>query len=108
MSFGQDKCAYIYVEQIKELNEGDRYTYLGIDESVGMDEELSKEKVQTEYRFTLVPVIVGCLGAVPATLTSNLLKLGISLKESDLIARRLQKAAVIRSLTVMKTAIRMF
>ena len=36
-----------------------------------------------EYRFTLVPVIVGCLGAVPTTLTSNLLKLGISLKKKS-------------------------
>ena len=65
MSFGQDKCTYIYVERrkrkslgeslilnnivIEELNEGDRYTYLGIDESVGMDEKLTKEKVQMEY-----------------------------------------------------------
>ena len=33
----------------KEPNEGDRYTYLGIDESVGVDEDIMKEKVPTEY-----------------------------------------------------------
>ena len=60
MSFGQEKCAYIHAERgkkkslgesltlnnivIKELNEGDRCTYLGIDESAGMDEELTKRK----------------------------------------------------------------
>ena len=66
------------------------------------------QQMNPEYRLTLVPVIVGCLGAVPKTLTSNLLELGISLKESHLLARRLQNATVIGSLKVMKTAMRMF
>ena len=66
------------------------------------------QQMNPEYRFTLVPIIVGCLGAVPATLTSNLLRLGISLKESHLLSCRLQKATVIGSLKVMKTAMRMF
>ena len=37
------------VIEIKELKEEKRYTYLGIDESVSMDEELTKEKVRNEY-----------------------------------------------------------
>ena len=45
------------------------------------------QQMNPEYRFTLVPIIIGCLSAVPTTLTSNLLKLGISLKESHLLAR---------------------
>ena len=65
MTFGTDKCAYSYVErgkkkslgetivmngvEIKELKEEERYTYLGIDESVSMDGELTKEKVTNEY-----------------------------------------------------------
>ena len=66
------------------------------------------QQMNPEYRFTLVPIIIGCLSAVPTTLKSNLLKLGISLKESHLLARRLQKAAVVGSLKVIKTAMRMF
>ena len=31
------------------------------------------QQMNPEYRFTLVPVIVGCLGTLPTTLTSNLL-----------------------------------
>ena len=65
MTFGTDKCAYSYVErgkkkslgetivmngvEIKELKEEERYTHLGIDESVSMDGELTKEKVRNEY-----------------------------------------------------------
>ena len=60
--FGQGKCAYIYVERgkrkslgesltlnnivIKELNEGDRCTYLRIDESAGMDKSFQKKKYE--------------------------------------------------------------
>ena len=66
------------------------------------------QQMNPKYRFTLVPVIVGCLRAVPTTLTSNLLKLGLSLKESYLLTRQLQKATVIGSLKVMETAMRMF
>ena len=35
--------------KIKELKEEERYTYLGTDESVSMDGELTKEKVRDEY-----------------------------------------------------------
>ena len=35
--------------EIKELKEEKRYTYLGIDESISMDGELTKEKVRNAY-----------------------------------------------------------
>ena len=35
---------------IKEVAEGDHCTYLGIDESVGIDVPLNKERVTKEYR----------------------------------------------------------
>ena len=56
---------------IKELNEGDRYTYLGIDESVGMDEELSKEKVQTEYLQRVKKIWQSELNSRNKTITHN-------------------------------------
>ena len=65
MQFGVDKCAYMYIErgkrkslgeminingvEIKELEEGDTYKYLGQDEAVGYDGPINKERVSKEY-----------------------------------------------------------
>ena len=65
MQFGVDNCAYIYIErgkrkslgetinisglEIKELEEGDTYRYLGQDESVCYDGPINKERVSKEY-----------------------------------------------------------
>ena len=65
MQFGNDKCAYLYIEKgnvkslgeqlimnnirLNELPEGDTYKYLGQDESVGYNGQLNKEKVLKEY-----------------------------------------------------------
>ena len=61
MNFGQTKCAYIYIERgkrkslgsnveinglsVRELKDGEQYTYLGQDESVGFDGPLNKDRV---------------------------------------------------------------
>ena len=61
MQFGNDKCAYLYIEKgnvkslgeqlimnnirLNELPEGDTYKYLGQDESVAYNGQLNKEKV---------------------------------------------------------------
>ena len=65
MQFGVEKCAYIYVErskrkslgetmningiEIKELEEGDTYRYLGQDESIGDAGPINKERVSKEF-----------------------------------------------------------
>ena len=65
MEFGIDKCAYIYIDrgkkaslgekltfqgtELKELEHGEQYKYLGQEESVGYDAELNKERVMKEY-----------------------------------------------------------
>ena len=65
MSFGPDKCAYLCIEhgkrkspgksivinytEIRELDIGETYTYLGVDESIRMNGELNKDKVKREY-----------------------------------------------------------
>ena len=59
MTFGESKCAYVYIEHgkqkslgksikingvsIRELEEGEMYTYLGQDESVSFNGPLNKE-----------------------------------------------------------------
>ena len=68
MTFGLAKCAYIYIErgkrkslgkkidineiEISELEEGDMYKYLGIDEDIGFDRPLNKERKNKERLFT--------------------------------------------------------
>ena len=66
MTFGQTKCAYIYIERgkvkslgsnieinglsVRELKDGEQYTYLGQDESVGFDGPLNKDRVKKSIK----------------------------------------------------------
>ena len=66
MNFGVNKCAYQCIERgkrkeqsqplevngliIKEVEEGDNYKYLGVDESVGINGPLNKDRVVKEYK----------------------------------------------------------
>ena len=66
MKFGVSKCAYQVIErgkreaqnedlevnglQIQEIQEGDCYKYLGIDESIGIDGPLNKQRLIKEYK----------------------------------------------------------
>ena len=65
MEFGKDKCAHVYVHkgkrksigekfsikemEIDELEEGERYKYLGQDECIGYDDMINKDRVIKEY-----------------------------------------------------------
>ena len=65
MTFGEDKCGYIYIERgqrksdgesmvsngvtIKELKKGELYKYLGFDENIQYDGSINKEKILKEY-----------------------------------------------------------
>ena len=65
MQFGADKCAYLNVErgqriqlnkkivmnglELSELEDGDSYKYLGMDEDIQYQAKLNKEKVTKEY-----------------------------------------------------------
>ena len=66
MVFGESKCAYQCIQwgkkremglplkvkdlTVAEIEEGDRYKYLGIDESVGYDSPLNKYRIIKEYK----------------------------------------------------------
>ena len=65
MTFGLANCACIYIErgkrkslgkridisgiEISELEEGNMYKYLGVDEDIGFDGPLNKEKIRKEF-----------------------------------------------------------
>ena len=66
MNFGVSKCAYQSIErgkrkpenkpievnrlEIQEIKDGDIYKYLGVDESVGIDDPLNKQRIIKEYK----------------------------------------------------------
>ena len=66
LSFGESKCAFQIIERgkrkhhgnalringlnIKEIEEGDTYIYLGIEEAIGIADTLNKEKVLREFK----------------------------------------------------------
>ena len=66
MNFGVSKCAYQYIERgkrkgqnqplevdeliVQKIKDGENYKYLGIDESVGINGPLNKERVTKEYK----------------------------------------------------------
>ena len=58
-------------------------------------------KMYQNYKFQIVPVIIGCLEAIPKSLVSNLKKLGLD--EPKQVTRRLQKTALVDSLKILKT-----
>ena len=65
MTFGADKCTYLYIErgqrktlgdtihvnglELTELVENDSYKYLGCDEDISQKCDLNKERVKKEY-----------------------------------------------------------
>ena len=65
MSFGEEKCARVALQRgqrkslgktteinnikVRELNTEESYRYLGIDESIGFNDQLNKETVSKEY-----------------------------------------------------------
>ena len=69
MTFGEAKCAYQAIQRgkrieynqplkmngltVKEIENGDHYTYLGMDESIGILGPLNKDRVKKEYKTRL-------------------------------------------------------
>ena len=66
LKFGEDKCAYICIKRgkkstegetininglnVRELKEDEPYRYLGLDENIGYDGNLNKERIVKEYK----------------------------------------------------------
>ena len=87
MQFGEDKCAYIYIERgkrkslgkniqinevkIRELEEEESYKYLGLDESVQFENAINKENIITEYSRRLRKIWSSELNAFNKILATN-------------------------------------
>ena len=66
------------------------------------------QQLQRNYTFQIIPVIIGCLGAIPKSLEQNLKKLGLEDATYKSLIKKLQKTALLGSVKIMKTFIRMW
>ena len=87
MQFGEDECAYQCIKRgkrseigepikannltITEIEEGDHYKYLGIDESVGYDGPLNKQRVIKEYKRRVNKIWKSELNAINKSIAQN-------------------------------------
>ena len=65
------------------------------------------QRLYKNYRFSIVTVTVGGLGAIPRDLANKLKEIGIEPERIKTVIRRLPKAAVLGSMNVCKTVIKM-
>ena len=87
MSFGDSKCAYQCIQRgkrkeigsplrvdhltVQQIKEGDHYKYLGIDESVGFDGPLNKDRVIKEYKRRVNRIWRSELNAINKSVAHN-------------------------------------
>ena len=87
MKFEEDKCGYINVERskqkslgkcieingvkIKEMEEGEPYRYLGIDETIGYSGKFNKERVACEYYRRVKKIWISQLNSKNKTIAHN-------------------------------------
>ena len=66
------------------------------------------QQMYTNYKFSMIPVVIGSLGAVPKPLMENLEKLKITGKNATDTITKIQRTAVVGTVKVMKTFMRMY
>ena len=64
-------------------------------------------RIYKHYKFEIVPIVVGALGAIPNNLLENLRSLSITGKRLKRTLRRLQKASLTGTLKTCKTFMKM-
>ena len=65
------------------------------------------QQMYPSFKYQIIPTIIGALGAVPKKLKEHLLKLNIKENRIKTTTRKLQKAAILSSVRVMKTFMNM-
>ena len=88
MQFGQEKCAYLMIEKgkiksdgknivinqliLNQLEEGDTYKYLGMDENISYNGKLNKERITTEYFSRIKKIWKSKLSAFNKSIAHNM------------------------------------
>ena len=65
------------------------------------------QRVYTEYRFEVTPIIIGSLGVITNVLQQNLSKLGIPKDRMNKTINDIQKKALIGSVKIVRTFMKM-
>ena len=65
------------------------------------------QQMYNNYKIEVIPVLVGALRSMPHVLKQNLQRIGIDKVRIETVTQRIQKAALIGSVTVCKTALKM-
>ena len=65
------------------------------------------QQLHPRYTYQIVPIVVGALGTISKTLPKYLQILGIKEENQGRVTRKLQKAAVLSSVKIMKTLMKM-
>ena len=63
------------------------------------------QQLYRNHTFQIIPVIIGCLRAIPKSLEQNLKKLGLEDATNKPLIKKLQKTALLGSVKIMKTFI---
>ena len=64
------------------------------------------QRMYNNYKIEVIPVLVGALGSIPHGLKQNLQRIGTDKARIETVTQRIQKAALIGSVTVCKTALK--
>ena len=65
------------------------------------------QQMYREYKTSITIIAVGVLGAIPKTLTSDIQRLGITKEKTRTVIHRIQRAALLGTVKVCKTALKM-
>ena len=65
------------------------------------------KRLYNEYNFKVIPVVIGATGYVPKTLTGYLREIGFSSTVIPRLIQLLQKKAILGSVKVIKTAMKL-
>ena len=65
------------------------------------------QQMYPSFKYQIIPIIIGALGAVPKKLKEHLLKLNIKENRIKTTTKKLQKAAILGSVRIMKTFMNM-
>ena len=65
------------------------------------------QQIYREYKTSVTLIAVGALGAIPKTLTCDIQRLGITKERTRTVTYRIQRAALLGTVKVCKTALKM-
>jgi len=112
-SSGSQQTGYRGMEQSRQALSNYRYISVPLDTNVGkkVTEKINHymglvtelQRVYRQYKFSVIPIVVGCLGCIPTSLEKNIKDIGIK----NYIIGRLQKTAILGSLKIVKTFLKM-